>query len=368
MSRIPAPGGPPRRPSAAGTRPSLYPGVTVLELTDPRWEDFVAGQPLAMPFHHPCWGQLIARCYSFRSFALAISDAEGQIRAGLPVVEVRHLYGDPKWVSLPFTDCCPPLAASRQDEARLAGAVQEARRSADVRRVEVRGPLAGARADGGTAFRHVLRLDRDPLSVYSGFHHSQVRRNIRRAEREGLTTRWAERPEDLVQTFYQLHLRTRHRHGVPVQPRRFFRLLWENAIAKGLGSVLIVEASGRPVAAGVFLAWKETMIYKFGASDVRAWPLRPNHLLLWHAIRAACDQGYRWLDLGRTDARNEGLREFKRAWGAAEEPLIYCRLGDGHERPAATDRRASEFLGPVIRHTPLLFCRALGEGLYRHIA
>jgi CelD/BcsL family acetyltransferase involved in cellulose biosynthesis len=218
------------------------------------------------------------------------------------------------------------------------------------------------------ALRHVLALDGGSAEVYAGFHRSQVQRNIRRAEREGLTVRRAARPHDLVDTFYRLHLQTRRRQGVPVQPRRFFRLLWDHAIGAGLGSVLIVETSGRPIAAAVFLAWNGTVIYKFGASDASAWPLRPNHLLFWHAIQMACEQGYRWFDFGRTDMGQEGLRSFKLSWGAAEESLVYGTLGGRAEPSPATEGMATRMLGPVIRHGPLLLCRAAGEVLYRYIA
>jgi hypothetical protein len=219
--------------------------VSVLELTDPRWGDFVARHPGATAFHHPDWARVVADCYGFRAFALASRDATGAVRAGLPVVEVRHFRRGPKWVSLPYTDYCPPLVSCRQEEDQLAFALQRASCAAGVRRVEIRAPLAGSAASGSTALRHVLVLDRSPAEVYAGFHRSQVQRNIRRAEREGLTVRQATRPPDLVDTFYQLHVRTRRRQGVPVQPRRFFHLLWENTISTGLGSVLIVEAADR---------------------------------------------------------------------------------------------------------------------------
>lgn len=343
-------------------------GVAVLELTDPRWASFVAGHPKAMPFHHPDWARLVAGCYGFRAFALALTDMTGTIRAGLPVVEVRHFPSGPKWVSLPYTDYCPPLASAGQEQEELASALQQASSTASVRRIEVRGPLAGGSATGATAFRHVLALSRDPAEVYARFHRSQVQRNIRRAEREGLTVRTATRPEDLIGTFYRLHLRTRRRQGVPVQPRRFFRLLWEHAISTGLGSVLIVEASGQPIAAGVFLAWNGTVVYKFGASDASTWSLRPNHLLFWHAIRAACEQEYRWCDFGRTDAGQAGLRNFKLSWGAVEEPLVYRALGGKPAPASAGDGMATRVLGPVIRHGPLLLCRAFGETLYRYVA
>jgi CelD/BcsL family acetyltransferase involved in cellulose biosynthesis len=105
--------------------PTSMSGTEVLELTDPRWADFVAGQPAATPFHHPDWGTLVADCYGFRAFAVTTSDATGQIQAGLPVIEVRHLHREPKWVSLPFTDYCPPLVSAPEDEARLSSALQQ---------------------------------------------------------------------------------------------------------------------------------------------------------------------------------------------------------------------------------------------------
>jgi CelD/BcsL family acetyltransferase involved in cellulose biosynthesis len=340
----------------------------ILELNDPCWGEFVARHPDATAFHHPGWARLVADCYGFRCFALVTRDATGDVRAGLPLVEVRRLRGGTKWVSLPYTDYCPPLASARQEQEELASALRQAIRADGVQRVEVRGPLAGGSASGAAAVRHVLALNRDPGEVYAGFHRSQVQRSIRRAEREGLTVRPATRPEDLTGTFYQLHLRTRRRLGVPVQPRRFFRLLWENAISTGLGSVMIVEASARPIAAAVFLTWNGTVIYKFGASDADAWSLRPNHLLFWHAIRGACEQGHRWFDFGRTDAGQTGLRDFKRSWGADEEPLVYQTLGGTPEPAAATEGMATRVIGPVIRHGPLLLCRAIGETLYRYVA
>ena len=76
-----------------------------------------------------------------------------------------------------------------------------------------------------------------------------------------------------------------------MQPRRFFRLLWDRAISTGLGSVMIVEASARPVAAAVFLAWHGTASDKFGASCSSAWLVAPDPLcFFWNAVRTAGEQ------------------------------------------------------------------------------
>ncbi len=340
--------------------------LAVLELTDPRWASFVAAQPAASPFHHPDWGQLVAACYGFRAFAGAITGPAGQIQAGLPVIEVRHLRGEPKWVSLPFTDYCPPLVRAAQDEALLASALQQASKAAGVRRVEIRAPLQGA-ASASTAYRHVIALNGDADEVLAQFR-GRVRKQIRQAEQRGVTVRQGTERQDLTEVFYRLHLRTRRRLGVPVQPRRFFRLLWDSMISTGRGLVFIAEASGQPIAAQVCLVWNGTMIEKFVASDQRAWSLRPNDLIVWYAIQTAFERGCRWLDMGRTDADNEGLRAFKRSWGSAEEPLVYGTLGAGPGPATPANGRAGYLLASVIRHGPLALCRATGEALYRYAA
>ena len=96
------------------------PAIAILPLDDPRWRAFVDHHPVRTPFHDPAWAQLVADCYGFDAFGAALTGADGQLRAGAPMVAVRRLGGRPRWVSLPFTDYCPPLAASPTDEAELA--------------------------------------------------------------------------------------------------------------------------------------------------------------------------------------------------------------------------------------------------------
>ena len=343
------------------------PAIDILPLDDPRWRAFVDQHPGRTPFHDPAWAQLVADCYGFDAFGAALTRADGELRAGAPMVAVRRLAGRPRWVSLPFTDYCPPLAASPTDEAELAQGLLAESREAGLASIELRAPLSGAMPAGPPALRHVLALDPDPAVVYARFHASQVQRNIRRAEREELSVRRSTEPRDLLTTFYDLHLRTRRRQGVPIQPRRFFRLIAERMLARGGGWVDVVEGAGRPLAAALFLAGNGTVIYKFGASDEAAWSLRPNHLLFWNAIRAACEDGYQTFDFGRTDAGHDSLAAFKRSWGAREEALTYSVVG----KAAAGDRghgTAARVLGTVIRHAPPFVCRAAGELLYRFVA
>jgi CelD/BcsL family acetyltransferase involved in cellulose biosynthesis len=337
-----------------------------LELRDARWREFVSASDGALPFHEPEWALLLAECYGFQAFALALEE-DGAIQAGLPVLEVRGLLGGRRWVSLPFTDHCPPLAAAPDVQVRLAEGLDEARKEAGVGRLDLHAELSGAGAQSWLAgVTHTLELDPDPARVFPTFHPSQVQRSVRKAEQGPIVLRRAETETDLTEAFYRLHLDSRRRQGVPIQPRRFFRLLWRRVLEPGLGFLTLAYDGGTPVAGAVFLAANGTVTYKYGASDQRALRLRPNHLVFWDAIRWGCDNGYTSFDFGRTELENSGLREFKSRWGAKEEPLRYSAVAADAPEPA--QGRAARTLGTVIRRSPAWVCRGLGEALYKYAA
>src|SRR5581483_4142714 len=186
------------------------------------------------------------------------------------------------------------------------------------------------------------------------------------AEREGVVVRRASSTRDL-DAFYALHTRTRRRQGVPVQPRRFFDLIWDYLASTGLAFILLADAGGREAIAGaLFLASGTSTIYKFGASDPDAWRVRPNHLIFWTAIAQACRRGDRRFDFGRTDVGNAGLRAFKSGWGATERPLRYSTLAPG--AATGTEGPATRALSIAIRKGPKWVCRGTGEALYRFAA
>ncbi|MDP9387776.1 MAG: GNAT family N-acetyltransferase [Actinomycetota bacterium] len=340
--------------------------VIRLSLDDARWRSFVAARPDAEPFHHPSWARLLADCYGYPAFALALADAAGEITAGIPVIDVRVPLRGRKWASLPFTDACPPLGRAPEDAEDLVGEVQQAARATGVRRVELRADVGrgcGHLEQAGVL--HRLRLEGDPDAVFRRFHRSQVQRNVRRSEREGVEVRRAEAPSGLTEVFYSLHVKTRHRQGVPTQPRRYFQLLWDRVLSLGLGHVSLAYRDGAPIAGAVFLRWNGTLVYKYGASDPDYWSLRPNHLIFWDAIRSSCESGDHTVDFGRTELSNTGLRAFKAGWGAEEAPLNYVVLGD---RPSAPARDPAAALRPVLRRAPAWSCRALGALFYRYAA
>lgn len=338
-----------------------------LSLADSLWTSFVEDHPSATPSHHPAWANVLATTYGFEAAGLALIDRDGEIEVALPIIRLGRRASRRRGVSLPFTDWCPPLVRAGADSSRLSERLEAARLAFPLASLEVRDRLTGgAGYPAVQGYRHVLALQPDPEAIFSRFHRSRVKGELRRAEREGLSVSRSDSERDLLDVFYPLHVTTRRRLGVPVQPRRFFEVLWHEFLGRGLGFVVTARLEDIPVASAVIFAWNRRMFYKFSASDRKLGATGAGQAVVWEALRWGCENGHLDFDFGRTDLGHEGLRAFKRAWGTEEHELTYTVLADRPPRPRSG--RAMRLLGPVIRNSPEMVTRAFGRAGYRYTA
>ncbi len=271
-------------------------------------------------------------------------------------------------VSLPFSDHCDPLVDRQADlEAILSSVAQQARRD-HLRYAELR-PLCQLDTPNapflpcGTFCFHQLDLTPSLDTLLRNCHKDSIQRKIRRAEREGLAYEEG-RSESLLDAFFRLLLLARKRHHLPPQPKRWF----QNLIACS-GNTLKIRTAFKdrePVAAILTLRHKDTLVYKYGASDARFHPLGGMHLLFWKSIQEARLDNLRVLDFGRSDLDNIGLLTFKERWGATRSLLTYSRFSTAPPAPA-TSRWKQQIAGHIFSRLPdRLLCSA-GNLLYKHL-
>jgi CelD/BcsL family acetyltransferase involved in cellulose biosynthesis len=333
-----------------------------LAVGDPLWLKFVAETDDALAFHLPAWSRVLELSYGYRPFVLAAL-RRGEVVAGLPIVEVERLRKK-WWIALPFSDVCPPLGAEAGVGAVLS-AIESKVETGEVAGIEIRSAMSRTLArQSPRGVLHTLSLSSDPHELLKTFSKSQVQRNIKRASREGVVVRRGTRAEDLLDSFFDLQLETRRRHGLPVQPRSFFIHVWEQMIEPGNGFVLLSDVEGETVAAAVFLLGNGTISYKYGASASSSWSKRPNHALFWQAIQWACEQSYHTFDFGRSDLDGSGLRAFKSGWGTVESDLAYTTIG---RSPLRVPEALSTAVRPVLRRAPRRLSLILGRALYRYV-
>ena len=333
--------------------------------SDPRWEDFIKSRVDATIFHHPAWIKLLADCYGFRPFILSIFDDAGNMRAGIPIMEIKSWLTDRRWVSLPFSDYCNPLFDEPVWLAALTEGLIRLSKEKNILKVELRWkfpPNELIHPDSQYVL-HTLKLDPDVEKVLKGVHRTQYQ-NVRRAEREGFQIERGKSLDDM-RTFYHLQRLTRKRHGLPAQPWTFFEKLYHQLLEKNLGFILLAKQADQCMAAGIFLYAGRTLTYKYAASNnSEKQNFRSNHLLTWNAICWGCNNGFNSFDFGRSDAEDPGLRDFKIRWGAQESTLSYSYFYDLPSQQ--TDSRLMPLMHFVIHKSPLWVGTAMGQLLYKY--
>ncbi len=338
----------------------------LLSPDDANWMEFVATHPDASIFHHPAWIELIADFYHFHPFVIAVLGSKGEINAGLPMMDASTAFRRNRYISLPFSDYCNPLYRYPESIERLTDCIVSLYRQGICSNIELRWnfPSHEEIRRCSNFVRHTVPMTPDMDQMTKRFNRVH-RQNIRAAEQKGVRIVQSNEKEDLY-LFYQMQLETRRRHGVPVQPQRFFEMLADKIFKERLGFVLLAYRDSECLAGMVILGWNTLLLAKYAASKEDTLNLRPNNLLFWNAIQWGCANGYKLFDMGRSDIKNEGLRRYKRGWGAEETPLDYSILSTTPDRQRGS-HIVKAMAQRMIQHCPLWVCQLAGELFYRHL-
>ena len=340
-----------------------------LEIIDPTeypgWDDLLLPIPEATIFHTSSWARVLKNSYRYHPvYFTKIADVGLSVL--LPIMEINSLITGKRGVALPFTDYCGMIFPGKENLRDLFGSCTAYGKGAKWNFLEIR--------DGRRVFPqeavyarysdHRLDLTHGEERIHSGLRDS-TRRNIRKAEKEGVRIRVEESKWALDQ-FYNLHCRTRKEHGLPPQPKSFFDNIYQYIFSRDLGFVVLGSLEKRTVAAAVFFHFGGNGIYKYGAADKSFQHLRPSNGVMWEGIRWFCQRGYRTLSLGRTEPHHAGLLQYKNGWGAEEREIFYQRY----------DIPASRFLGEkpgrnggaqrIFRRLPAPALKLAGRLLYKH--
>jgi hypothetical protein len=337
-------------------------------LEEPSWDRWVLRHPAASPFHTRAWARVLRDSYGYR-LVYGVFDESDDAPSLLPVVEVASLVTGRRGASLPFTDVCPPLFNEGLDPAAVAAELVDLARTRRWRYVEVRGgePLPWPFAPSERYVEHRLEFEADAGAQRRRLSTGH-RRSLAKAEASSLEV---EHSTSLaaVGTYYDLHCRTRRRHGLPPQPPRFFRAIHEHLLAAGYGVVTLVRHRGEAIAGAIFLHAGREAVYKYGASEPEHWKRFPNHLVMWSAIERYRQEGFTTLSFGRTDGEAEGLQRFKRSWGAEANELVYHRaaIHGATRRPAEAGQRGDGLARAAMRRLPVPLLQLFGRLMYRHV-
>lgn len=271
-------------------------------------------------------------------------------------------------VSLPFSDHCEPLVDSPEELTAIFASLQSIRARQKLKYIEIRPlsavfPAETCMHKSSSFCFHTLDLRPALTDLFRKLQKDSVQRKIRRAEREALLCKEGKSAE-FMNEFYRLFLLTRRRHRVPPQPFAWFRNLLA-CMGERL-TIRLVSHAGKAIAGILTLRFKDTLVYKYGCSDASVHNLGAMPFLFWKTIEDAKANGFRELDLGRSDSDNIGLITFKDHLGAIRSALTYMRSPASVQSDSPDGYRV-QTAKQIFSRMPGVLLNAAGRLLYRHV-
>lgn len=314
--------------------------------------------------HAAEWLPVIRNAYGHDPLYLIGEDGNGQ-RGLLPAFIVRRPLVGTVVSSMPFLDGGGPCSSSAAlTDALVTRLIEEARWvGADT--VELRCPsrLGIAAEPMEHKVNLTVSLPGDAGRLWAQLDGS-VRNQIRKAERSGLSVELggAEKLDD----FYAIFSTRMRELGSPVHAREFFTAIVD--AFGGRARVALVRKGRAPIGGLIALAFKDVLTVPWASCLREHVSLCPNMLLYWEMIRAACTEGRRRFDFGRS-SRGSGTYRFKRQWGAVEEPLFWYRipLSGRPARARESTGRGAALLSGSWRRLPLPLTRSLGPHIRKYL-
>lgn len=346
--------------------------ITTNTVDQTQWDNFVERHPVGTIYHHSSWQSVIKRTYGYQPIYHMITEDSDRPKAAISSVFVKSLLTGNRIVSFPFSDVCDPLVENSQELETLLRAVVQSITQLKARFAELRlgetQKLLDVHPKNVEYVNFFVPLDQEPEVIFRSFHKDCIQRAVKKAQRTGITIFKGRNELDLKE-FYRLHLATRKRHGVPIQPYRFFKHLWNKLFTKNMITLLLAGIEDR-IVSGIILLWfKDTAYYKFGASDGSFLRSRVNQLLMWRAIQLALDRGCKVFDFGHANSANPGLAQYKSRWGTQKRPLRYLCIPGGQKPSILTQSSQSHrLLKAALKHFPAPLIRISGELFYKHLA
>ncbi|WP_337872337.1 GNAT family N-acetyltransferase [Ignavibacterium sp.] len=318
-------------------------------------------------FHSVEWSQVLSQTYHYKPVYFCNFNQD-KICAVIPAMEIRSKLTGNRLVSLPFSDFCEPLYNSIEESELLKETIFNYCNSNELRFMEFRTSetkFPFETENFRTDLRHILDISVDESILYKEFSDN-TKRNIKSAIKENIQIE-KDNSFEAMNLFYHLQCVTRKRHGLPPQPKSFFKKIFEHIISKNKGDLLFAKLDNKTLAGLMFFKIGSKVLYKFGASLLENLPKGANHLLIWEGIKLYQKSGFKEFDFGRTETNHEGLRRFKLGFGADERIIYTTRYDIQRKTFLPPETNTTGIHNKIFRKLPLTLLRFIGETIYKQM-
>ena len=155
---------------------------------------------------------------------------------------------------------------------------------------------------------------------------------IKRAERDGVTTKLVQPTEQNCQVMFELFVATAEGQ-FEIRAYDYYRSFWQRFAAAGSGQLFFAYFEGKVVAGAYAMTFGHKSTYKDGASVRQRTAYGASHLLQWRVIQWAKSQGSDLHDLcgsppsdeiNNSDHRHYGIGLFKTGFNKTVTDYVGC--------------------------------------------
>ena len=272
-------------------------------------------------YHLYEWGTLLNEVHGHE--LIYLEDDNGVF----PLAYVKsYIFGN-RLISLPFADYGGPVTNDKETADILVTRTEDAAEELDVDFIEIRSPdekyfnilekHGFVRRDD--YFTFILPLDRKVEDLWKVIGRKN-RNMVRKAEKNVVEIVEAKNKNDL-RIFYTLYLKTMKKLGSPPQPYKFFETIWDFFYPKNL-IIPLGMWNDKYIGGSLFFLHKNTIHHAYNCSLKEYLGLGQNNLMQWYIIKWGNENGFKYLDFGRT-REGAGNVLFKKRWGGEVVKMPY---------------------------------------------
>jgi serine/alanine adding enzyme len=331
------------------------------------WDNYVNNNKHATIYHKFGWKRVIEKTFNHLSYFMT-AEEDGRIHGVLPLFLMKSIIFGRYLISLPFIDSSGLIADSQDIASLLCNQAIKLAQDNEVDFLELRNPVKIEDPNLITASHKVnfiLPLDPDPEFLWTKVFHENIRNKVRKAIKHNLQVE-SGNDKHFIDNFYEVFSKNMRYLGTPVYPKIFFMNILKEFPQNML--IFLVYYNGKVIGGKVVLLFRDTVYFIYHSSMREYAKLAPNNLLYWRAIEYACQNKYKFCNMGRS-TKDTGPYNFKKQWGGEPRQLYWqYYLNKGGQVPNLSPSNPKFSLAiDIWKRLPLWLTQFIGPVIARNI-
>jgi hypothetical protein len=296
-------------------------------------------------------------------------DENNRICALIPLVAGRNLGLKKVGVSLPFVNYTDICADSEEAFQFAVKSMIELKNKDRLGYIELRLKDQTLDSPGWDINLHnhtfVLSLSEDEekvLSLSSGSNRNHVRKVYKN---DWFSVSF---DTDHLESFYKVYVRRMKQLGSPAPDIRFFKQFFE-CLPEHSFLLTVLDKQSGDVVGGMLLLTSpsnSTVYYPYGANLSEYNSKYLNNFMYWEAVRFGIRNGFKHLDLGRSQT-GSGTYKYKEQWGAKPEQLKYLIYNGSSKASGPPDKQSLRFFVDLWKAAPGFITDRAGKVLMKYL-